>query len=140
MQHDIAAAGTEAPDQQQALIHALSQQKHTLLYFHSAACNLCRSISGVVSQEHARRSQSLSLCSICTDGTQAFAPEMLNYDVQSVPCFVLLDKKGLAVAKSDKPRSKGHVTAALSELLSLVPQQQPHPHQQVHQPPEQLRQ
>lgn len=35
---------------QQALINALSQQKHTLIYFHSAACNLCRSISGIVTQ------------------------------------------------------------------------------------------
>lgn len=94
---------------QEALINALSHQKHTLIYFHSAACNLCRSISGIVTQvsedsgrsvallsntdhlcqpgpspsdrccmqEHAKRSQSLSLCSICTDGTQAFAPEVM---------------------------------------------------------------
>lgn len=41
-------------------------------------------------------------------------------------CAVPPAAAGLAVAKSVKPRSQGHVTAALDELLSLVPARAQH--------------
>ena len=45
--------------------------------------------------------------------------QLLHYDITYVPCFVLLDKKGRALAKTGVPSSRLHVIAGLSHLLKM---------------------
>lgn len=45
--------------------------------------------------------------------------QLLNYDVRYVPCFVLLDKRGKALAKTGVPSSRLHVIAGVSHLLKM---------------------
>uniref|UniRef100_J3N9D0 Thioredoxin domain-containing protein n=1 Tax=Oryza brachyantha TaxID=4533 RepID=J3N9D0_ORYBR len=46
-------------------------------------------------------------------------PELLHYDIRYVPCFVLLDKNGRALAKTGVPTSRQHVIAGLHHLLNM---------------------
>eukprot|EP00882_Tetradesmus_deserticola_P024409 GHRQ01026675.1.p2 GENE.GHRQ01026675.1~~GHRQ01026675.1.p2 ORF type:complete len:128 (+),score=15.64 GHRQ01026675.1:60-443(+) len=105
---------------------ALGDSKQSLVYFYSSTCLLCRSVAPTVEQEREKRSSWLGFASVCTDDQANWAPEMINYQIESVPCFVLLDKQGNAVAKTGKPRGKAHLTSALHTLLRLAsdPQQQ----------------
>lgn len=45
--------------------------------------------------------------------------QLLHYDIKYVPCFVMLDKHGRALAKTGVPTSRMHVVAGLSHLLQL---------------------
>ncbi|KAK8923659.1 hypothetical protein KSP39_PZI019676 [Platanthera zijinensis] len=45
--------------------------------------------------------------------------QLLHYDIKYVPCFVLLDKRGRALAKTGVPISRSHVVAGLFHLLKL---------------------
>lgn len=45
--------------------------------------------------------------------------QLLHYDIKYVPCFVLLDKNGKAIAKTGVPTSRQHVIAGLYHLLKL---------------------
>ncbi|KAI4995937.1 hypothetical protein ZWY2020_040439 [Hordeum vulgare] len=45
--------------------------------------------------------------------------QLLHYDVRYVPCFVLLDKNGRALAKTGVPTSRHHVIAGLRHLLNM---------------------
>lgn len=45
--------------------------------------------------------------------------QLLHYDIKYVPCFVLLDEHGRALAKTGVPTSRMHVVAGLSHLLQL---------------------
>ncbi|MFS7964238.1 hypothetical protein Hanom_Chr08g00747831 [Helianthus anomalus] len=45
-------------------------------------------------------------------------PELLHYDINYVPCLVLLDKHGNA-AKTGVPHSRLHVVAGVSHLHKL---------------------
>ncbi|RVX15032.1 hypothetical protein CK203_007741 [Vitis vinifera] len=48
-----------------------------------------------------------------------FKMQLLHYDIRYVPCFVLLDKYGRAVAKTGIPNSRLHVIAGVSHLLEM---------------------
>ncbi|KAG0487283.1 hypothetical protein HPP92_009378 [Vanilla planifolia] len=48
-----------------------------------------------------------------------FSAQLLHYDIKYVPCFVLLDKHGRALAKTGTPISRMHVVAGLFHLLKL---------------------
>lgn len=45
--------------------------------------------------------------------------QLLHYDIKYVPCFVLLDKDGNALAKTGVPNSQLHVLAGISHLLKM---------------------
>lgn len=45
--------------------------------------------------------------------------QLLHYDIKYVPCFVLLDKDGNALAKTGVPSSRLHVVAGVSHLLKM---------------------
>ncbi|PRW58894.1 thioredoxin chloroplastic [Chlorella sorokiniana] len=42
---------------------------------------------------------------------------MLAYNVETVPCFVLLQPDGRAVCKTPAPRSRQQMEAALAEMV-----------------------
>ncbi|KAL9446128.1 hypothetical protein AB3S75_013909 [Citrus x aurantiifolia] len=50
---------------------------------------------------------------------EKWLPELLHYDINYVPCFVLLDKDGKALGKTGIPSSRLHVVAGISHLLKM---------------------
>lgn len=54
-----------------------------------------------------------------TANLYAMVLQLLHYDVRYVPCFVLLDKNGMALAKTGVPSSRLHVVAGVSHLVNM---------------------
>lgn len=46
--------------------------------------------------------------------------QVLSYDVQEVPCFVLVDASGRAVCKSATPQSKQQMERAVASMLERL--------------------
>ncbi|XP_003577400.1 uncharacterized protein LOC100821647 [Brachypodium distachyon] len=105
--------------EQRALAAALvSGRAATVLEFYSTRCRLCASLQGLVREleDGAGGCASFVLADAEDD---RWLPELLHYDVRYVPCFVLLDKNGRALAKTGVPTSRQHVIAGLHHLLNM---------------------
>ncbi|THU65847.1 hypothetical protein C4D60_Mb05t07960 [Musa balbisiana] len=102
-----------------ALALALASGKEaTVLEFYSPKCRLCNSLLDLVLRLEARNSDWVSFVFADAEN-EMWLPELLHYDIKYVPCFVLLDKHGRALAKTGVPTSRLHVIAGLSHLLKL---------------------
>ncbi|CAL9751933.1 unnamed protein product [Musa acuminata subsp. burmannicoides] len=102
-----------------ALALALASGKEaTVLEFYSPKCRLCNSLLDLVLRLDARNSDWVSFV-LADAENEMWLPELLHYDIKYVPCFVLLDKHGRALAKTGVPTSRLHVIAGLSHLLKL---------------------
>ncbi|CAO2151339.1 unnamed protein product [Urochloa humidicola] len=90
----------------------------TVLEFYSPRCRLCASLQGLVREleEQAGGSAGFVLADAEDD---RWLPELLHYDIRYVPCFVLLDKHGRALAKTGVPTSRQHVITGLHHLLKM---------------------
>ncbi|XP_058770795.1 thioredoxin-like protein HCF164, chloroplastic isoform X1 [Vicia villosa] len=121
----VALSGAEqAEAEQRAFAAALASDKEaTLLEFYSPKCRLCNSLVNFVLEMETRNSQWLNVVMADAEN-EKWLPELLNYDVSYVPCFVLIDNKGRALAKSGIPSSRLHVIAGLSHLLKMKRPQQ----------------
>ncbi|EES10024.1 uncharacterized protein LOC8071992 isoform X1 [Sorghum bicolor] len=105
--------------EQRALAAALATgSPATVLEFYSPRCRLCASLQGLVREieDGAGGSASFVLADAEDD---RWLPELLHYDIRYVPCFVLLDKHGRALAKTGVPTSRQHVIAGLHHLLKM---------------------
>ncbi|CAN6363274.1 unnamed protein product [Urochloa humidicola] len=105
--------------EQRALAAALAGGRPaTVLEFYSPRCRLCASLQGLVREmeEQAGGSAGFVLADAEDD---RWLPELLHYDIRYVPCFVLLDKHGRALAKTGVPTSRQHVIAGLHHLLKM---------------------
>lgn len=102
-----------------ALALALASGKEaTLIEFYSPKCTLCNSLLNFVSEMENRNSEWLNVVMADAEN-EKWLPELLHYDIRYVPCFVLLDKNGRALAKTGVPNSRLHVIAGFSHLLKL---------------------
>lgn len=111
-----------APDdaEERALALALTTKKEaTLIQFYSPKCRLCASLAKVVMEVEARNAEWLNIVMVDVDN-RAWLPEVLHYDIKYVPCFVLLDTYGTALAKTGTPASRSHVLTGLSYLLESM--------------------
>ncbi|KAI0493079.1 hypothetical protein KFK09_027355 [Dendrobium nobile] len=105
--------------EQRALASALASGKEaTVVEFYSPKCRLCNSLLDLVLELEARNSDWVSFV-LADAENERWLPELLHYDIKYVPCFVLLDKHGRALAKTGVPSSRMHVIAGLSHLLQL---------------------
>ncbi|KAJ3675577.1 hypothetical protein LUZ60_004619 [Juncus effusus] len=105
--------------EQWAFAAALSSGKEaTLLEFYSPKCSLCNSLLDLVSELEKRNSDQVNFV-LADAENEKWLPELLHYDIRYVPCFVLLDKQGRALAKTGVPSSRLHVIAGLHHLLKL---------------------
>ncbi|CAK9312604.1 unnamed protein product [Citrullus colocynthis] len=95
-----------------------SGKEATVIEFYSPKCRLCNSLLNFVMEMEARNSNWLSIVMADAENDK-WLPELLHYDIRYVPCFVLLDKHGKALAKTGIPSSRLHVIAGLSHLLKL---------------------
>ncbi|KAF5201672.1 Thioredoxin superfamily protein [Thalictrum thalictroides] len=102
-----------------ALALALASGKEaTVLEFYSPKCRLCNSLLNFTMEMEKRNSDWLSIVMADAENDQ-WLPELLHYDIRYVPCFVLLDKHGRALAKTGVPSSRMHVVAGLSHLIKM---------------------
>ncbi|KAF8377505.1 hypothetical protein HHK36_030887 [Tetracentron sinense] len=102
-----------------ALASALAIGKEaTVIEFYSPKCRLCNSLLNLVMELETKNSDWLNIVMADTEN-EKWLPELLNYDIRYVPCFVLLDKYGRALAKTGVPTSRLHVVAGLSHLLKM---------------------
>ncbi|KAJ8645588.1 hypothetical protein MRB53_007336 [Persea americana] len=105
--------------EQRAFASALASQKEaTVLEFYSPKCRLCNSLLDLVLELESRNSDWLNIV-LADAENEKWLPELLHYDIKYVPCFVLLDKYGRALAKTGIPTSRHHVVAGLSHLLRI---------------------
>lgn len=113
-----------SPDEQgeaehRAFASALASRKSaTVIEFYSPKCSLCNSLLKFVMEVENRNSDWLNIV-LADAENEKWLPELLHYDIKYVPCFVLLDKNGLALAKTGIPSSRLHVIAGLSHLLKI---------------------
>lgn len=109
----------QAEAEQRALALALASGKDaTVIEFYSPKCALCNSLLNFVMEVENRNSQWLNIVMADAEN-EKWLPELLHYDIKYVPCFVILDKHGLALAKTGVPNSRLHVIAGVSHLLKL---------------------
>ncbi|KAA8537705.1 hypothetical protein F0562_027305 [Nyssa sinensis] len=105
--------------EQRALAAALASGKEaTVLEFYSPKCSLCNSLLNFVLEVEGRNSDWLNIVMADAEN-EKWLPELLHYDIKYVPCFVLLDKYGRALAKTGVPNSRLHVVAGVSHLLKM---------------------
>ncbi|OMO74881.1 Thioredoxin-like protein [Corchorus olitorius] len=105
--------------EQRAFASALASGKEaTVIEFYSPKCSLCNSLLKFVMEVENRNSDWLNIVMADAENDK-WLPELLHYDIKYVPCFVLLDKNGWALAKTGVPSSRLHVVAGLSHLLKL---------------------
>ncbi|GMH04060.1 hypothetical protein Nepgr_005899 [Nepenthes gracilis] len=109
----------QAEAEQRALAMALASGKEaTVIEFYSPNCSLCNSLLSFVMEVENRNSDWLNIV-MADAGNDKWLPELLHYDIKYVPCFVILDKHGKALAKTGVPSSRLHVVAGVSHLLKL---------------------
>lgn len=105
--------------EERALASALASGKAaTVVEFYSPKCRLCNSLLDLVLEVEARNSDWVNFVLVDAENDR-WLPELLHYDINYVPCFVLLDKRGRALAKTGVPSSRLHVVAGLFHLLKL---------------------
>ncbi|KAI4389906.1 hypothetical protein MLD38_002075 [Melastoma candidum] len=105
--------------EQRAFAAALASRKvGTVLEFYSPKCRLCGSLVKFVEEVQGRNSDWVNIVMADAEN-EAWFPELLHYDIKYVPCFVLLDENGRALAKTGVPNSRLHVIAGLSHLLKM---------------------
>ncbi|KAJ9674517.1 hypothetical protein PVL29_023834 [Vitis rotundifolia] len=105
--------------EQRALASALASRKvATVIEFYSPNCRLCTSLLGFVLEVESKNSDWLTIVMADAENDK-WLPELLHYDIRYVPCFVLLDKYGRALAKTGIPNSRLHVIAGVSHLLKM---------------------
>ncbi|KAI9200910.1 hypothetical protein LWI28_014978 [Acer negundo] len=86
--------------EQRAFAAALASTKQALVIeFYSPKCTLCNSLLTFVSEVEGRNSDWLNIVMADAEN-EKWLPELLHYDINYVPCFVLLDKNGKALAKT----------------------------------------
>ncbi|KAG6409898.1 hypothetical protein SASPL_127940 [Salvia splendens] len=90
----------------------------TLLEFYSPKCRLCNSLRPFVTEIENRNSDWFNIVMADAENDM-WLPELLHYDIKYVPCFVLVDKHGNALAKTGIPNSRLHVVAGVSHLLKM---------------------
>ncbi|KAK4363879.1 hypothetical protein RND71_015237 [Anisodus tanguticus] len=113
------APAEQAEVEQSALASVLASGKEgTVIEFYSPKCQLCNSLVNFVTEVENRNSDWLNIVMADAENDQ-WLPELLHYDIKYVPCFVLLDKHGRALAKTGVPSSRLHVVAGVSHLLKM---------------------
>ncbi|KAK1274885.1 hypothetical protein QJS04_geneDACA005699 [Acorus gramineus] len=106
--------------EQRALAAALAakDKEATVIEFYSPKCRLCGSLADAVAEVERRNSGWLSVV-LADAENERWLPELILYDIKYVPCFVLLDKHGSALARTGLPASRLHVLAGLSHLIKM---------------------
>ncbi|KAI3438646.1 hypothetical protein D9Q98_001068 [Chlorella vulgaris] len=118
----MGAANSRTYDAQPELASKMAQQQSLIVAFMSPQCGLCASLRPALDQVASSRASELQVAVLNAQLDKQWAPEMLAYNVETVPCFVLLNAAGNAVCKTPPPRSRQQMEAALSEMVQHATQ------------------
>mmetsp|Transcript_28763 Transcript_28763/g.63362 ORF Transcript_28763/g.63362 Transcript_28763/m.63362 type:complete len:123 (+) Transcript_28763:126-494(+) len=110
---------TRPQSELQSYSSKLTENKHKLVFFYSDTCNLCKTLQPSVVNVQEGNQSWLQVATVCADEQLKWAPEVLHYNVDQVPCFVMLKPNGDALARSGAPRGQQHMTDSLQCLLQL---------------------
>lgn len=103
--------------EQRAFASAVASGKRaTILGFYSQKCRLCNSLKGLVGEWEQKEKEWLNISKADVE-SKMWMPEVGNYDITYVPCFVLLDAQGNALAKTGVPFTRQHVVQGLTYLI-----------------------
>lgn len=105
-----------------SLARALSNRSTaTVLMFYSAACPLCQSIRADLDKLHEKHPW-MTYVEACAEEFEQWAPEMLRYSVEAVPCLVLLDAQGACAVPpcSDKDMVRPWMAALMLASCSFA--------------------
>ena len=105
-----------APAEEAAMARRLGTGRPSVLVFHSSACQVCSSLRPDLDREAERGLDVLRLDTDC----QGWAPEVLHYGVEKVPCLVLLDRRGRALARSEGPRTREAMVSCLGAMAETA--------------------
>ncbi|KAJ7537700.1 hypothetical protein O6H91_11G017900 [Diphasiastrum complanatum] len=106
--------------EERAFALALASRKRAiLLEFYSQKCTLCQSLLKLVMNIEKKNQDWLAIVMADVDNKR-WLPEVMYYGIKYVPCFVLLDSCGKALAKTGVPHSRQHVIQGLSYFLESM--------------------
>eukprot|EP00270_Netrium_digitus_P007681 TRINITY_DN2253_c0_g1_i1.p1 TRINITY_DN2253_c0_g1~~TRINITY_DN2253_c0_g1_i1.p1 ORF type:complete len:334 (-),score=45.83 TRINITY_DN2253_c0_g1_i1:146-1147(-) len=118
--HSTLNAKDQAEAQERAFAMALASGKRaTVLHFYSRKCRLCHSLRRMLAEIAATESEWLSVTRADVEN-KWWLPEVSHYDIKYVPCFVLVDNRGRALAKTSIPYSRRHVVKGLLYLIESM--------------------
>ncbi|GJP58069.1 hypothetical protein CLOP_g20355 [Closterium sp. NIES-67] len=111
----------QAPDaEERQLAAALASGKRaTLIQFYARRCRLCRSLSQLTAELARRNADWLNVVPADVENSR-WLPEVGHYSIKYVPCYVLLDGRGRALAKTGEPYSRKHVVKGLAYLVESI--------------------
>eukprot|EP00271_Cylindrocystis_brebissonii_P011066 TRINITY_DN2777_c1_g3_i1.p1 TRINITY_DN2777_c1_g3~~TRINITY_DN2777_c1_g3_i1.p1 ORF type:complete len:137 (+),score=29.97 TRINITY_DN2777_c1_g3_i1:176-586(+) len=111
---------TQALQAERELAGALASGKRaTLLGFYSQRCRVCQSLDATLEEVKASEGDWLSIVKADVENP-CWQPEVGHYDIVQVPCFVLLDSRGRALAKTGFPHSRAHIVRGLFHLVQSM--------------------
>lgn len=93
----------------------VQQQGCVLLSFLSPSCGLCKSLRQTL--DDLERRKTIQVVRIDSSNVDTWGPELLRYNIETIPCFVLLDQSGNAIGKTVAFSTKQVVERALVTLL-----------------------
>ncbi|CAI5507534.1 unnamed protein product [Closterium sp. Naga37s-1] len=115
------ASLAQFPDaEERQLAAALASGKRaTLIQFYARRCRLCRSLSQLTAELARRNADWLNVVPADVENSR-WLPEVGHYSIKYVPCYVLLDARGRALAKTGEPYSRKHVVKGLAYLVESI--------------------
>lgn len=105
-------------DSQAEVAAKLASKKPCLLAFMSPQCGLCASLRP--SLREVEQAGGVRVAWIDATLDRVWAPELLRYDVEAVPCLVLLRGDGHAVCKTGQPSTARQMAADMEQMLREV--------------------
>jgi len=107
-----AGAGAVLAVEQTRLARAGLSGRATLVVFRSENCSLCQSLEPLLGRIQREEDSWLELVRACVDNDAAWAPEMLRYDVSSLPCAVLISCDGAGACRTGTLTARALTAAA----------------------------
>lgn len=87
---------------------------------HDSSSNTTPLVCGRLLQAEIEGGTRLSVARLNALQDTLWAPELLRYDVEAVPCFLLLRPDGEAVCKTGPPTSAREMAADLDRMLAAA--------------------
>ncbi|CAI5508598.1 unnamed protein product [Closterium sp. Naga37s-1] len=115
------ASLAQFPDSEERQLAAAlaSGKRATLIQFYARRCRLCRSLSQLTAELARRNADWLNVVPADVENSR-WLPEVGHYSIKYVPCYVLLDGRGRALAKTGEPYSRKHVVKGLAYLVESI--------------------
>lgn len=90
--------------------------KRVLLSFLSPTCGICKELQRGILQDTQLQAK-VDIVKIDSSKVDVWGPELIRYNIETVPCFVLLDHTGNAVGKTAVFAHTQVVEKALESLI-----------------------